>query len=41
LAAINATAGFDRLGVAGYEGAHWFATYALLYGRAAAHATLP
>ena len=39
LAAINATAGFERLGVAGYEGAHWFATYALLYGQAAAHAT--
>jgi hypothetical protein len=39
LAAINAKTGFDRLGVAGYEGAHWFATYALLYGRAAARAT--
>lgn len=33
LAAINAKSGYDRLGIAGYEGAHWFATYALLYSR--------
>ena len=34
LAAINATVGFERIGAAGYEGSHWFATYALLYGNA-------
>lgn len=32
LAAIHASTGFDRIGSAGYEGSHWFATYALLYG---------
>jgi Protein of unknown function (DUF2891) len=32
LAALNAKAGFDHIGGAGYEGSHWFATYALLYG---------
>jgi len=36
LSAINAKAGFDHIGAAGYEGSHWFATYALLYSRAAA-----
>jgi len=35
LSAINAKAGFDHIGAAGYEGTHWFATYALLYFRAA------
>jgi hypothetical protein len=34
LAAINANAGFKHIGDAGYEGSHWFATYALLYSRA-------
>ncbi|MGA7236464.1 MAG: DUF2891 family protein [Bryobacteraceae bacterium] len=34
LAAINANAGFQHIGDAGYEGSHWFATYALLYSRA-------
>lgn len=34
LAAINANFGFEHLGAAGYEGSHWFATYALLYGHA-------
>ncbi|HEX3878683.1 MAG TPA: DUF2891 family protein [Bryobacteraceae bacterium] len=34
LAAINASVGFERIGNAGYEGSHWFATYALLYGHA-------
>lgn len=34
LAAVNAKAGLDRIGAAGYEGSHWFATYALLYGHA-------
>jgi len=33
LAAINAKSGYDRLGIAEYEGGHWFATYALLYSR--------
>jgi Protein of unknown function (DUF2891) len=36
LAAINANAGFQHIGDAGYEGSHWFATYALLYSRALA-----
>lgn len=34
LAAVNAKAGFERIGSAGYEGSHWFATYALLYAHA-------
>ncbi|HKE27339.1 MAG TPA: DUF2891 family protein [Bryobacteraceae bacterium] len=34
LAAINAKAGLERIGAAGYEGSHWFATYALLYANA-------
>ena len=32
LSAIHASTGFERIGSAGYEGSHWFATYALLYG---------
>jgi hypothetical protein len=36
LSAINAKAGFDHIGAAGYEGSHWFATYALLYSQRAA-----
>lgn len=36
LSAINAKAGFDHIGAAGYEGTHWFATYALLYSKALA-----
>jgi hypothetical protein len=39
LSAINAQAGFEHIGAAGYEGAHWFATYALLYSRASSAAT--
>lgn len=34
LAAVNATGGLDRIGAAGYEGSHWFATYAFLYAHA-------
>jgi len=39
LAAINAKAGFDQMRAAGYEGTHWFATYALLYSHTLAATT--
>jgi hypothetical protein len=34
LATINAKHGYDKIGNAGYEGQHWLATFAVLYGNA-------
>src|SRR5262249_31321624 len=36
LAAINVTGAYQALAEAGYAGSHWFATYAVLFSRAAA-----
>ena len=34
LASISAKRGYDKIGVAGYEGQHWLSTFALLYENA-------
>jgi hypothetical protein len=34
LAVINAKRGYDKIGMAGYEGQHWLSTFALLYENA-------
>jgi hypothetical protein len=38
LAAINVTGAYQALAEAGYAGSHWFATYAVLFSKAAAKA---
>jgi hypothetical protein len=38
LAAINVTSAYHALAEAGYAGSHWFATYAVLFSKAAAKA---
>ena len=34
LAVLSAKRGYDKIGVAGYEGQHWLSTFALLYENA-------
>jgi hypothetical protein len=34
LAILNAKRGYDKIGIAGYEGQHWLSTFALLYENA-------